>query len=107
MDDDFNTPQAIAVLFDLARETNRARDEGFAVSEGLAALRELAGVLGLTLQERPAQLEARPFVDLLVAVRGDLRAAKQWVLTDRIRNGLRELGVTLEDGAQETTWKAR
>ena len=107
MDDDFNTPQAIAVLFDLARETNRARDEGFAVSEGLAALRELAGVLGLTLQERPAQLEARPFVDLLVAVRGDLRAAKQWALTDRIRNGLRELGVTLEDGAQGTTWKAR
>jgi cysteinyl-tRNA synthetase len=107
MDDDFNTPQAIAVLFDLARETNRARDEGFAVSEGLAALRELAGVLGLTLQERPAQLEAKPFVDLLVAVRGDLRAAKQWALTDRIRSGLKELGVTLEDSAQGTTWKAK
>ena len=106
MDDDFNTPQAIAVLFDLARETNRARDEGFAVSEGLAALRELAGVLGLTLQERLAQLEAKPFVDLLVAVRDDLRAAKQWPLADRIRSGLGELGVTLEDTPQGTVWKA-
>jgi cysteinyl-tRNA synthetase len=107
MDDDFNTPQAIAVLFDLARETNRARDEGYSTAEGAAALRELVGVLGLTLQERPAQLEAKPFVDLLVAVRGDLRAAKQWTLADRIRSGLGELGVTLEDTPQGTVWKAK
>jgi len=106
MDDDFNTPQAIAVLFDLARETNRARDEGYSTAEGAAALRELAGVLGLTLQERPAQLEARPFVDLLVAVRDDLRAARHWPLADRIRSGLGELGVTLEDTPQGTVWKA-
>jgi len=49
MDDDFNTPQAVASLFDLAREINRGRDEGLGVSEAQEALMELAGVLGLTL----------------------------------------------------------
>ena len=107
MDDDFGTPQAIATLFDLAREVNRARDQGEGVSEGVATLRELSGVLGLTLREKQKTTqEVTSLVDLLVAVRGDLRVAKQWAAADRIRHELAALGITLEDGPQGTTWKA-
>jgi cysteinyl-tRNA synthetase (EC 6.1.1.16) len=110
MDDDFGTPQAIAALYDLAREINRARDEGASppmLAPAQATLRELAGVLGLTLQEPKAKLlEAAPFIELLIKVRKDLRAAKQYVLADQVRNELAKLGVILEDGPQGTTWKA-
>ncbi len=108
MDDDLNTPQALAILFDLARNINRASSGGENVSGAQAALRELAGVLGLSLAAPAArQQEAAPFIDLLIAVRSELRAAKQWALSDRIRDGLAELGVELKDGPEGTTWTAR
>jgi cysteinyl-tRNA synthetase len=107
MDDDFGTPQAIAALFDLSREVNRARDEGLGVSEGVAAIRELSGVLGLTLRAPEATTqELKPFVDLLVNLRATLRTEKQWAAADRVRDGLTKLGVVLEDGPQGTIWKA-
>ncbi len=69
-------------------------------------LRELAGVLGLTLEESAAAApEAAPFIDLLVDVRRELRAAKQYALADSVRSRLQALGVTLEDGPQGTTWR--
>jgi len=106
MDDDLNTPRAIAVLFDLARDVNRARDAGQPASGAQGLLRELAGVLGLQLEARPGGTkEAAPFVDLLVAVRTELRAAKQWALSDRIRDGLAELAIELKDGPGGTEWK--
>ncbi len=106
MDDDFGTPQAIASLFDLAREVNRARADGQGVAVGVAAIRELSGVLGLTLREPArATTDTSSLVDLLVSVRGDLRAAKQWQAADRIRNGLGQMGITIEDGSQGTSWK--
>src|SRR4030043_488987 len=66
MDDDFNTAQAVAVLFDLAREINRGREENYDVTSALGTLTELAGLLGFTLQE-PAKppLDAQPFVELV------------------------------------------
>jgi len=105
MDDDLNTPQALAVLFDLAKEINRARDDqrGAAAAQGL--LLELADVLGLRLEQSERAIEAAPFIDLLVQVRSELRAAKQFQLADRIRQGLAELDITLEDSPQGTTWK--
>ena len=106
MDDDLNTPQALAALFDLAREINRARESGLNVADVRVALRELAGVLGLTLEERQVknhQLE--PFVDLLVEVRTKLREAQQFALADTVRNRLQELGVTVEDTPQGPRWK--
>ena len=106
MDDDLNTPQALAALFDLAREINRARESGLNVADARVALRELAGVLGLTLEERQVknhQLE--PFVDLLVEVRTKLREAQQFALADTVRNRLQELGVTVEDTPQGPRWK--
>jgi cysteinyl-tRNA synthetase len=88
---------------------NRGRDEGKDVGAVQALLRELAGVLGFTL-EAPAAAggqEAAPFIDLLVQVRTELRGAKQWALADRVRDGLLELGVELKDGPQGTSWSAR
>ena len=105
MDDDFNTSQAIATLFDLAREINRASGEGHATEQATQTLAELASVLGLTLEERKVDLAAMPFIDLLVSVRTDLRQAKQWQIADKIRNSLSELGVVLEDTPQGTRWK--
>ena len=105
MDDDLNTPAALAALFDLARDVNRARDEGRRIEEPQETLRELAGVLGLTLQEPEAAMGAAPFIDLLVQLRNDLREAKQFEQADRARAGLAELGITLEDGPEGTRWR--
>ena len=108
MDDDLNTPQAVAALFDLARDINRGRDAGQSIGSGQSALRELGGVLGLTFEDRPTpedNLAAAPFIDLLVSVRTELRAARQFALADQIRDGLAEQGVTLEDGPQGTQWQ--
>ena len=108
MDDDLNTPQAVAALFDLARDINRGRDAGQSVGSGQDALRELGGVLGLTFEDRVSpedNLAATPFIDLLVSVRTELRAARQFALADQIRDGLADQGVTLEDGPQGTQWQ--
>jgi cysteinyl-tRNA synthetase len=105
MDDDLNTPQALAVLFDLAKEVNRARDESRPTADAQGLLLELADVLGLRLEQSEQSIEAAPFIDLLIQVRNELRAAKQWQLADRVRDGLAAIGVTLEDGPQGTTWK--
>jgi cysteinyl-tRNA synthetase len=107
MEDDMNAAQAVGALFDLAREINRGRDEGRPLEEAQATLRELAGVLGLTLAEEETGIAARPFIDLLVKVRDELRAAKLFELSDSIRARLAELGVALEDGAEGTRWRRR
>jgi cysteinyl-tRNA synthetase len=108
IDDDFGTSQAIATLFDLAREINRGNDAGKDASEARATLVELAGVLGLTLKE-PEQVlsDAGPFIELLIATRKRLREAKQFQLADEIRNKLTEMGVALEDTPQGTVWKRK
>lgn len=66
-------------------------------------------MLGLTLAEEGAaagsSVAAKPFVDLLIQVRGDLRQAKQWALADKVRDGLKDLGVVLEDTPQGTQWR--
>ena len=107
MDDDLNTSKALAALFDLAHEISRARDAGRPNGEAQAALRELADVLGLTLTEPEAALGAAPFIELLISLREELRQAKQFELADRVRSGLGELGVALEDTAQGTAWRQR
>ncbi|MFH1381733.1 MAG: cysteine--tRNA ligase [Chloroflexota bacterium] len=108
MDDDFNTSQALATLFDLAREMNRLRDAGSGVAGRQSLLVELAGVLGLTLQAWPPKpSEAGPFIELLIETRNGLRQAKQWQLADEIRKKLADLGINLEDTPQGTIWKQR
>ena len=107
MDSDLNTPQALAALFDLTREINRAKESGIKVHEAQETLRELGGVLGLTFspQRMHENGNTSPFIDLLVDVRSDLRSAKQFALADQIRDRLTDLGVILEDTAQGSRWK--
>ena len=112
MDDDFNTSAALAAIFELVRAINTARAadiSGPFFEAAQRTLRELAGVLGLALEGGAAEgatnaVAAKPFIDLLVSVRNDLRAAKQWALADKIRDQLGELGITLEDSRDGTTW---
>ena len=105
MDDDFNTPVAVSVLFDLSRVANRA--EGDEKRAAQAKLAELGGVLGVVLRapEQSSGGDATPFIELLVAIRDEARAAKNWALSDRIRDGLQEQGVIVEDSQAGTTWR--
>ena len=108
MDDDLNTPQALAVLFDLAHDVNRDAEAGRDVADARATLLELGrDVLGLTFEERAAavddELAAR--VQALVDRRSELRAAKAFAEADAVRGQLAGLGVTLTDSAEGTTWK--
>lgn len=109
MEDDFNTPVALASLFELAKEINRWREQG--APDSLLApaqllLMELGGVLGFSFkrrERRPAEID--PLINLMIEIRQELRQAKQWALADRIRDRLASLGITLEDGATGTTWR--
>ena len=107
MDDDLNTPQAVAALFDLAREINREREAGRSVSAAQAALQELASVLGLSLADPAGEerKDAHPFIDLLVETRDRLRAERNFQLGDSIRARLDELGVSLEDTPDGSKWR--
>jgi len=123
MDDDFNTPEALAVLQSVVREINSARDAGEAarVTSLAAELRGLAGVLGLLSlpAEKWARLERPPpsaglsqprlpdaEVEALIAARSAARKARNWAESDRIRDQLAAAGVLLEDrpGAA-TAWR--
>ena len=108
MDDDLNTPRALAALFDLAKEINRGREEGRNVAHAQEALRKLAGVLGLRLRESEpkAREDIAHLVELLVEIRSDLRSARRYDLADKIRQRLDDLGVTLEDTPRGTEWQA-
>ncbi|MCM8747541.1 cysteine--tRNA ligase [Thermomicrobiaceae bacterium CFH 74404] len=110
MDDDFNTPVALAHLFELARSINRAQAAGAdraAIRYGQAVLAELSGVLGLRLDEPevPIGRAVEPFIQLLIEVRSELRQQREWALADRIRERLAELGVALEDTPSGTNWR--
>jgi cysteinyl-tRNA synthetase len=105
MDDDMNTPQALAALFDLAREINRGRDEGLPIAQAQATLLELAGILGLRLAEDRRDGDVGPLVELLIELRGELRQAKQFELADSVRTRLADLGYVLEDNPSGTEWR--
>jgi cysteinyl-tRNA synthetase len=109
MDDDFNTPQALAALFDLARDINRAEEAGKNVVKARGTLRELGGVLGLTFKESvmavEPELEAR--VNQLIEARDAARKAKDWHRADEIRKEIAALGIVLEDTPSGTVWKRK
>ena len=115
MDDDFNTPEALAVLFDLAREVNRLRRESDAVAAPLGAeLRRLGGILGILQDDPEAYLRggegsaeglSDAAIEGLIAQRLAARKAKNWAEADRIREELKGKGVLLEDGPGGTTWR--
>ncbi|ENR5391524.1 TPA: cysteine--tRNA ligase [Providencia rettgeri] len=117
MNDDFNTPEAYSVLFDMVREVNRLKSEDMSAANAMAAqLRELAGVLGLLEQDPEsflkggAQTEGDAEVakiEALIQQRLDARQNKDWAQADAARDELTAMGIVLEDGAQGTTWRRK
>ncbi|RKT45187.1 cysteine--tRNA ligase [Thiocapsa rosea] len=114
MDDDFNTPEALAVLFDLVREVNRIRaDDPGAAAGPAAVLRRLGGVLGILQEDPELYLRGRADdgglsdeeIENLVQARIAARAAKDWGEADRLRTLLTEAGIGLEDGPSGTAWR--
>jgi cysteinyl-tRNA synthetase len=108
MDDDFNTAGALAALFELIKAINTARDNGATDTQLLPAqnmLRTLTGVLGLRLQDKKGSADADPFISLLIELRSESRKQKLWAMSDLIRDRLKELGVTIEDSKEGTTWR--
>ena len=110
--DDFDTPIAIAALFDLARDINRAAAAGGATgfNEAQATVIELANLLGLDLTKPDAATgDANAVVDalmqILIDVRAMLRKDKQFASADFVRDRLQQEGFTLEDTRSGTTWK--
>jgi len=127
MDDDFNTPEAMAVLFDLANEVNKTK-----APESASLLKNLAGVLGILQQDANEFLQGgKDYVDALepgeyrltgsrisdtfafsvqsideqIILRAEAKKAKNFTEADRIRKELAEAGIILEDTAQGTTWR--
>ncbi len=118
MDDDFNTPQALGVLFDLARLLHSARDKvsqgttsAGAFLMGVAELVVLGRVLGLLeragRQQAPIDPQVRARIESLVYLRDQARRQRDFAEADRIRDELERLGVVLEDTPDGTTWKLR
>jgi cysteinyl-tRNA synthetase len=117
MDDDFNSPEALAVLFDMAREINRCRGEDLKRAAALAVLlRQLGGILGLLQDDPEAFLRAEPGkgasqglkdveIEALIQAREEARSRKDWAEADRIRDQLAAEGILLEDGASGTGWR--
>ncbi|MBA26054.1 MAG: cysteine--tRNA ligase [Chloroflexi bacterium] len=107
MDEDLNTPRALAVLFDLARDINRESSSGLDVIKAQKTLAELSGVLGLTLSDQNSYSDGdiAPFVEMLINVRSELREVKQFELADNIREKLFQLGISLEDTEEGTIWR--
>lgn len=110
MDDDFNTPEALAVLFDLAREINRVRDTSLDEAADLASLlKELAAVLGILQQSSEAFLKGdsddSAEIEVLIARRNAARKAKDWAAADAARAALTAKGIILEDTPEGTSWR--
>ena len=109
MDEDFATPEAVAVLFDLANELNRSKDPQLA-----AQLKGLGGVLGLLQRDAVEFLQAGPAqgdgfdaarIEAVIAARHAAKKAKNFAEADRLRDELKAAGIILEDGPGGTTWR--
>ncbi|MRJ41125.1 MULTISPECIES: cysteine--tRNA ligase [Idiomarina] len=111
MDDDFNAPEALAVLFELAREVNRALTAGDSAAAGAyaAQLRQLGQLLGLLTQTPAAFLQGADAdvaeIEALIAERNAARAAKDWARADAARDKLAAMQIELEDTATGTRWR--
>ena len=115
MDDDFNTPKAMATLHELARTVNRMLDSGQPINHGtLAAIDQMFSELGgQILGIIPDQLEPPEvrsglvdgLMDLILSIRQEYRAAKDWARADAIRQRLAELGIIVEDRPEGPTWR--
>ena len=108
MDDDFNTPQALAAVYEAINRINAGIRENAPAQELKAArnlLFSMLGVLGLPLERQSQESGGVDgFVELLLSLRAEARKNKDFALSDRIRDGLNELGVEINDRGGESTW---
>ncbi len=110
MDQDFNSRAAISALFELVREVNKLLSEGKLSEEGvknvIGAMEEMDQVFGiLPPPAAPAEDRSGELVELLIEVRNELRARKQYDLADRVRDGLKARGIEIQDTAEGVKWK--
>jgi len=116
MDDDFNVPEATSVLFDVARDLNKAKAEKSDAAADLAGiLVKLGATLGILQQPPQDYLQGglKPSessddvaqIEALIKARNDARANKDWAAADAARDGLKALNIVLEDGENGTTWR--
>lgn len=120
MDDDFNTGGAIGMLFEIRRATNgfitqnkleeaATEEQKTQLTTLLSLLKELAGIIGVFRRPQPKNVAAddsftNGLMDLILAIRKDARATKNWAVADQIRDRLAELKVTVEDGKDGVRW---
>lgn len=116
MDDDFNTPEAYSVLFELAREINRLRNSDLSRAADLGSvLRRLGGILGILQQDSDAYLKAGASgneisddqIEELIAKRAAAKKNKDWATADEVRKTLTDMGIVLEDKPSGTTWRRK
>ncbi|MET0104565.1 MAG: cysteine--tRNA ligase [Sedimenticola sp.] len=116
MDDDFNTPEALATMFDMVREINRVRAEDEQQAAALAAeLRRLGAILGILQDDAESYLRggapggddglSDADIEALIQQRVEAKANKDWATADRIRDELKSHDILLEDGPQGTSWR--
>ena len=113
MDEDFNTPQALAALFEMSKEINRFLDENKQVSASVVesvygSFSDLGTVLGLFGQEKSKEAGGEivdDLVQLLFDLRGELRKKKEYGLSDEIRTRMKKTGLVIEDTAEGTKWR--
>ena len=110
MNDDLNVPEAYSVLFDLARDLNKQKDNTEEAGKLAAVLKGIGGILGFLQRDPEAFLQSggdddAAEIEALIKARNDARAAKDWGAADAARDKLTAMGIVLEDGAQGTTWR--
>jgi cysteinyl-tRNA synthetase len=112
MDDDFNTPEALPVIFELAKEINRLKENDSDAAGKLAfILKSLGSILGIAQQAPASFLQGEQDdaevieIERLIVQRNQARQDKNWALADDARDKLNVMGVILEDSAGKTTWR--
>ncbi|MEA3202188.1 MAG: cysteinyl-tRNA synthetase [Thermoplasmata archaeon] len=110
MDDDLNTPKALATLFDLASDINKyvsAGPQKAALDKGLATFHKMEQIFDVLPAAEEAVEDAAPLLDLLLELRQDARKRKDFAQSDRIRDRLAELGYVIEDSANGPRWRKK
>jgi cysteinyl-tRNA synthetase len=127
MDDDFNTPEALGVVFDAVREANRLVDDSGDAGPLVAAVSEMMEVLGIEVSEADDDLsdlaaqvlalsdqlgvdsgsDPAATIDSILEARSNARANRDFETADKIRDGFAAIGLEIEDGADGTQWHRR